>query len=314
MAASDIVFHIQRFSLHDGPGIRTTVFLKGCTMRCFWCHNPEGQDPRPELRYYPDRCIACGQCVKVCPNNAHALTDGVHVFLRERCDVTGSCVETCYSGALQLEGRRMTVDQVMEEVLRDRSFYETSRGGVTLSGGEPALSRDFAREILQECKNNGLHTAIETCGECPWASLETLLPITDLIMMDIKQMAPDGHRGATGQSNDRILTNARQLALTEKPIVFRTPVIPTVNDSEEAIGEIARFVCDLVVLRRTYGIASKEATGIRYELLPFHNLASDKYRSLDREYHASALHPPTNEKMSLLLNVARRHGIEARIR
>jgi pyruvate formate lyase activating enzyme len=314
MAASDIVFNIQRFSLHDGPGIRTTVFLKGCSMRCFWCHNPEGQDPRSELRYYPDRCIACGQCVIACPNNAHELTDGVHIFLRERCDVTGSCVETCYSGALQLEGHRMTVDQVMEEVLRDTMFYETSRGGVTLSGGEPALSRDFARDILQQCKNNGLHTAIETCGECPWTSLEALLPVTDLFMMDIKQMALDRHRGATGQSNDRILTNARQLALTEKPIVFRTPVIPTVNDSEEAIGEIARFVGELIALRRTNGRASEVTRGIRYELLAFHNLASDKYRSLNREYKASALRPPANEKMSLLLNVARRHGIETRIR
>jgi pyruvate formate lyase activating enzyme len=208
----------------------------------------------------------------------------------------------------------MTVEQVMEEVLRDKAFYETSRGGITLSGGEPALSRDFAREILQQCKNNGLHTAIETCGECPWTSLETLLPFTDLVMMDIKQMAPDGHRSATGESNDRILANARQLALSEKPIVFRTPVIPTVNDSEEAIGEIARFVGELIALRRTNGRASEATRGIRYELLAFHNLASDKYRSLNREYKASALRPPANEKMSLLLNVARRHGIETRIR
>jgi pyruvate formate lyase activating enzyme len=314
MAASDIVFNIQRFSLHDGPGIRTTVFLKGCSMRCFWCHNPEGQDPRTELRYFPDRCIACGQCVIACPNNAHELTGGAHIFRRERCDVAGRCVETCYSGALQLEGRRMTVEQVMEEVLRDKAFYETSRGGITLSGGEPALSGDFAREILRQCKNNGLHTAIETCGECSWTSLETLLPVTDLIMMDIKQMAPEGHRSATGESNDRILANAHRLALSGKPIIFRTPVIPTVNDSEEAIGEIARFVRELIALRHTNGRASGETTGVRYELLAFHNLASDKYRSLDREYKASALRPPTNEKMSLLLNVARRHGIEARIR
>jgi pyruvate formate lyase activating enzyme len=314
MASSDIVFNIQRFSLHDGPGIRTTVFLKGCSMRCFWCHNPEGQHPRPELRYFPDRCIACGQCVIACPNNAHQLTDGVHLFLREQCDVTGMCVETCYAGALQLEGRRMTVEQVMEEVLRDKTFYETSRGGITLSGGEPALSRDFARDLLQQCKDNGLHTAIETCGECPWTSLEALLPVTDLIMMDIKQMAPDAHRSVTGQSNDRILANARQLALTGKPIVFRTPIIPTVNDSEEDIGAIAQFVCELVALRRTNGRASEKTTGIRYELLAFHNLALDKYRSLDRAYKASALHPPTNEKMSSLLDVAQRHGIEASIR
>lgn len=312
MATSELVFNIQRFSLHDGPGIRTTVFLKGCSLRCFWCHNPEGQHPPRELRYFPDRCIACGQCVVACPNNAHELKDGVHIFLRERCDLTGRCVETCYPRALQLEGQPMTVGEVMEEVLRDKTFYEISRGGITLSGGEPALSRDFALEILRRCKENGLHTAIETCGECPWTSLEALLPVTDLIMMDIKQMAPEAHRSATGQSNERILANARQLALTGKTVVFRTPVIPTVNDSEEEIGEIARFVSELVALRGTNGSASEET--IRYELLAFHNLASDKYRSLDREYRASALHPPTNEKMSQLLDAARRHGIEARVR
>jgi pyruvate formate lyase activating enzyme len=314
MTTSELVFNIQRFSIHDGPGIRTTVFLKGCSMRCFWCHNPEGQHPRPELRYFPDRCIACGQCVNACPTGAHVLNDGIHKFLRERCDVTGRCVETCYSGALQLEGRRMTVGQVMEEVLRDKSFYEISSGGVTLSGGEPALDTDFSREILQQCKHHGLHTAIETCGEYPWASLESLLPVTDLIMMDIKLMSPDGHRKATGHANDRILANARRLALTGKPMVFRTPVVPTVNDSENAIGEIARFVAGLIALRRRNGGAMEGGAGIRYELLAFHNLASDKYRSMDREYNAATLRPPTNETMSLLLDVARRHGVETLVR
>jgi pyruvate formate lyase activating enzyme len=242
------------------------------------------------------------------------LNDGVHLLLRERCDGAGRCVEACSSEALQLEGRRMTVDQVMEEVVRDKPFYAGSGGGVTLSGGEPALGGNFARELLRTCKENGLHTAIETCGEYPWTLMEALLPVTDMVMMDIKQMAPEAHRRATGQSNDRILNNARQLALTAKPLIFRTPVIPTVNDSEDQIGEIARFVGELIALRRANDGGVDRPASIRYELLAFHSLASDKYRSLDREYRASGLHPPTMEKMTSLRTVAERHGVETSTR
>jgi len=312
MNTADVVFNIQRFSLHDGPGIRTTVFLKGCSMSCFWCHNPEGQHPEPELRYFPERCIACGQCVIACPNHAHEMHDGVHVFLREKCELSGKCVETCYSRALQMEGRMMTVAQVMEEVMSDRSFYEASGGGVTLSGGEPALNRDFAREILVQCKHNGLHTAFETCGEVPWTSLEALLPFTDLIMMDLKHIDSDKHQLATGQPNDRILSNARHLALSGKMIVFRTPVVPSVNDSEEEIGQIAMFIRELVELRK--GAGQNGSGEIRYELLAFHKLAAGKYPSLGLEYKAGDVEPPTKERMVILLNAARRCGMDAALR
>src|SRR5512143_508835 len=194
MSRTGTVFQIQRFSIHDGPGIRTTVFLKGCSLRCFWCHNPEGRFPSREIQYFPARCIACGACVDACPNSAHEMCDGLHVFLRERCRVSGRCVESCYPQALQLNGRRMTVGQVMGEILPDRPFYDSSGGGVTLSGGEPAVSFSFSREILEACKREGLHTAIETCGEYPWRALEVLLPATDLILMDIKHMDPGRHR------------------------------------------------------------------------------------------------------------------------
>jgi pyruvate formate lyase activating enzyme len=314
MNTADVIFSIQRFSLHDGPGIRTTVFLKGCPMHCSWCHNPEGQHPDPEIRYFPDRCIACGQCVIACPNHAHELHDGVHVFLRDRCQTSGKCVETCCSQALQLEGRRMTVPEVMDEVLRDKAFYETSGGGVTLSGGEPALSADFARSLLEECKHHNIHTAIETCGECPWTSLEALLPATDLIMMDLKEMAAEKHRISTGQSNVRILSNARQLALTDKKIIFRTPVVPTVNDSEEDISQIACFVRELTELRTRSRKPTEEAAAITYELMAFHKLASDKYRSLGLEYAVADIDPPPKAKMSVLLDVAKRCGVQASIR
>ena len=312
MNTADVVFNIQRFSLHDGPGIRTTVFLKGCSMRCFWCHNPEGQHPEPELRYYPERCIACGQCVIACPNHAHEMHDGAHVFLREKCDLSGRCVDTCYSRALQIEGRSMTVDQVMNEILADKSFYETSRGGVTLSGGEPALNKEFAMEILKECKNHGLHTAIETCGEVSWTSLEALLPFTDLIMMDLKHVDAGKHLNATGQPNDRILANARQLARGTTRIIFRTPVVPAVNDTPDEIRQIAAFVGELIELRKGTG---RDGNGeITYELLSFHKLAAGKYPSLGLEYGARDIEPPTREQMTTLLNAARLCGINASMR
>jgi pyruvate formate lyase activating enzyme len=281
-------------------------------MRCFWCHNPEGQHPEPELRYFPERCIACGQCVLSCPNHAHEMHDGTHAFLRENCELSGLCVETCFSRALQMEGRAMTVAQVMDEVLSDKAFYESSGGGVTLSGGEPALSKDFAREILEACKVHRLHTAIETCGEVPWASLEALLPFTDLIMMDIKHLDESKHQRATGQPNDRILSNARRLASSGKTIIVRTPIVPSVNDTEEEIIQIATFVRELITLRTS---AHQNGNGeIRYELLAFHKLAAGKYPSLGLEYKAHDIEPPTKEKMTSLLNAARRCGIEASLR
>lgn len=206
----------------------------------------------------------------------------------------------------------MTVREVMDEVLSDKPFYESSGGGVTLSGGEPALNRDFAREILEHCKNHRLHTAIETCGEVPWSSLETLLPFTDLIMMDIKHLDSGKHQLATGQPNDRILSNARQLVLTGKTIVFRTPVVPSVNDTVEEIMQIAAFVCELIDLRKG---SHQNGTGdITYELLAFHKLAAGKYPSLGLEYKARDIEPPTKEKMTALLEAARRGGIDASVR
>lgn len=313
MIDSGMVFHIQRFSLHDGPGIRTTVFLKGCALECFWCHNPEGRHAYPEVRYFPERCIACGSCVSACPHSAHVLEGGVHTFLRERCEGTGACVETCFAEALQMNGRLMSVAEVISEVIADRPFYESSGGGVTLSGGEPTLDSPFTLAILKGCKDRGLHTAIETCGECPWGSLDPLLGATDLVMMDIKAMSDERHRNATGKGNSRILANARLLALSGAPIVFRTPVVPGVNDSKEEIGRIASFIRELAGIRKSAEGNGAVPREIRYELLRFHNLASDKYRSLGRKYRAASLDPLPDEEMLGLLDAAQREGIDARI-
>jgi pyruvate formate lyase activating enzyme len=313
MSDTGMVFHIQRFSIHDGPGIRTTVFLKGCALECFWCHNPEGRHAYREVRYFPERCIACGSCVSACPHSAHVLEGGVHTFLRERCDGSGACVETCFAEALQMNGRLMSVAEVMDEVIADRPFYESSGGGVTLSGGEPTLDSAFALALLTGCKERGLHTAIETCGECPWESLESLLPGTDLVMMDIKAMSDERHRDATGKGNGRILENARLLALSGAPIVFRTPVVRGVNDSEEEIGRIASFIREIAGMRNAAAGNGAVPREIRYELLRFHRLASDKYRSLGREYRAASLDPLPEEEMLGLLDAARRQGVDARI-
>lgn len=313
MSSSGLIFNIQRFSIHDGPGIRTTVFFKGCSLQCFWCHNPEGRHARPELQFFPERCISCRECLSHCTNNCHQLKDNYHLFLRENCRACGACAETCYANALELTGRSMTVDQVMEEILRDRLFYETSNGGVTLSGGEPVLQVEFARDLLQRCKESDLHTAIETCGNYNWHNLEKLLPFTDLIMMDIKHVNPVVHHAFCGDSNERVLANARRIALTDKPIFFRTPIVPTVNDTVEDVSSIVKFIRELVELRIKSSNGTNKTPGIQLEFLPFHRLAGDKYRSLGMEYHAKDLNPPAKEKLLEFAKIAEIEGVEVLI-
>jgi pyruvate formate lyase activating enzyme len=306
-----IVTNIQRFSIHDGPGIRTTVFLKGCNLRCYWCHNPETWRPKPELQVFPDKCIGCGACLTVCPNDAHVMVDGEKTFIRERCTACGACADQCYAEALVIVGEEMTVDAVMEEVLADRPFYENSGGGVTLSGGEPALQLDFAYAILARAKAEGIHTAIETDANYPWERLARLLEVTDLVMTDIKHMDTEIHQAVTGVPNARIQDNHRRLMATNVPVIFHTPVVPTVNATAEQIGAIAAYVRELTDLRE-----ARESTAPppRLELLPFHKLAADKYRSLGLQYEALDLTPPTKEEMASFVEVAQTHEIEVHAR
>jgi len=316
MLPTGIIFNIQRFSIHDGPGIRTTVFLKGCPLRCFWCHNPEGLRPKPEIQFFSARCIGCGECVRVCPEGAQQITpEGVRIYDRSLCLVCGKCVETCYAESLQITGREVGIPEVLREVLADRTFYETSGGGVTLSGGEPLLQHQFSLALLAACKEEHLHTAVETTTCCKWEYIEAALPVTDLFMVDIKLMDPEKHRAATGVSNQLILENIHKLAATEKPILFRVPVVPGVNDTPEEIGAIAEFVRSLRDGQewqnnpQHHPDPSQPPPLHELELLTFHRMATDKYRSLGLEYRAADLPTLGKERMAELAEVARQVGV-----
>lgn len=279
------VASIIRFATQDGPGIRTTVFLKGCPLTCVWCHNPETISPAPELGYIARRCIGCGECARVCPQGAHTIADGHHSFDRDLCVACGACVEACLGNALTLYGRKMTAAEVLATVLEDRTFYEQSGGGMTLSGGEPLLQADFCAELLAMAKREGLHTAVDTCGMVPWEAFEAVLPVTNLFLFDLKQMDPELHRRYTGSDNAQILANLRRLSEAGAAIEIRIPLIPGVNDDE-------RFL-------RAAGELLRGLEGIRaVRLLPFNALSHSKYEAVGREDTMPDASPPSDEALA----------------
>ena len=296
-----LIFDIKKFAIHDGPGIRTTVFFKGCPLACWWCHNPEALVPKRELVLFQDKCIACGECFRVCPQDAHEkLPDGTRVYHRDRCVLCGTCAEVCYAEALVMEGREVTVEDLMVELRKDVPFYQNSGGGITLSGGEPTLQHEFALALLKECKAEGLHTAVDTSGQTPWRVFETLLPHIDLILYDIKHIDESNHQVHTGSNNRRILANLERLGDSGTPIEIRMPVIPSINDADEGIERTARF------LARIDGIT-------RIELLPYHKLGVSKYPRLDRKYRLAELEPPGAERMEAIAGLIRSHGLEVHV-
>ncbi len=271
------VFNIQRYSIHDGAGIRTLVFLKGCPLRCLWCCNPESQRSDPELGFIVSRCVgseACGApCLTACPAGAIRLNeDGRPAIERKDCDACGRCAAACGKDALTVVGREMTVDEVMAEVEKDRAFYRRSGGGVTVGGGEPLSQHRFASSLLEAAHDACLHTALETCGYAPWSHLEEVMRHVDLLQFDLKHIDSARHRELTGQSNELILGNLRRVAAARSPgdVIVRIPVVPGCNDSVDNIRGTAGFVAGLG-LRRV-------------ELVPYHRLGVAKYSQYGMAY------------------------------
>ena len=287
-----VIFDIQRFSVHDGPGIRTTVFMKGCSVRCGWCHNPESISIKPQLQYYKDRCIRCGKCVHLCPKGAHSIDGEKHHLDRSLCTVCGLCGAECFSNALLITGREEAVEEVMRQVLDDKAYYDESSGGVTLSGGEPVLQGDFCEALLKRVKDHGIHTNMQTAGFYPFEKLERLLPWLDLIMYDIKGLSDEILRWHV--HNDPAFTkfaveNLNRLDEKGIPFIVRTPCVSEVNDSEEEIKNIARMLSKLKNLKH-------------YELIPYHGLAKIKYDILGQEF--KTYKTPSKEHMAKLEGIA----------
>lgn len=240
------VFEIQKFCIHDGPGIRTTVFLKGCPLRCLWCHNPESQEREPEISLIGERCIGCGHCFKACPLNSHAMdSNGERIFHRARCRRCGACVEKCYARALEKIGREMSVEEVIADVEKDKPFYEASGGGMTVSGGEPLFQFDFTLALLREAKRRGLHTCVETCGFAPFEHLERLVPLVDLFLYDYKETDPARHREYTGVPREVIVENLVRLDRLGAKTILRCPIIPCANARDDHFAGIAALANQL---------------------------------------------------------------------
>jgi pyruvate formate lyase activating enzyme len=291
-AITGTTFNLQQFSTEDGPGIRTTVFMKGCLLRCDWCHNPEGMHTAPDLVWYDVRCIAARDCLAACPENALELDpDGMHVD-RQHCTVCGDCARACPSAALEVIGKSWTVEALLQEILKDQVFFDTSGGGVTFSGGEPGLQADFLSQLLPRCKASGLHVALDTCAALPWERYERLLPFVDLLLLDLKLMDSQAHRRATGMSNALILENARCFAEWGGPIWVRTPIIPGYSASIENLQAIGGFI-------------QQELPNLeRWDLLAYTNLGKPKYHRLDRPYALEDIPLLTRQEMEALWQAA----------
>ena len=265
-----MIFDIKHFAVHDGPGIRTTVFLKGCPLRCAWCHSPESQNMIPDLLLNSEKCIGCKSCVDICPTNA-ILSPGL--INKTACNLCGACTDICYAGAVEKIGNLITTDEVLSTVEKDRDLLLNSGGGVTLSGGEPLAQPSFAIDLLRRLKESGYHNALDTSGYTSWSVLEQALNYTDLVLFDLKHLDPVKHRQYTGKNNKLILENLNQASKLGKRIWIRVPLIPGLNDDPEHLTALARHLQCLRV-ERTY-------------FLPYHSLGVSKYESLGRKYTLS---------------------------
>jgi pyruvate formate lyase activating enzyme len=297
-AVRGTVFNIQYYCIHDGPGIRTTVFLKGCALHCKWCSNPESISPKPELGFIKAKCSKCGKCAAACPEGAISGTLGeIPAFNREICINCGKCVPACHYGALAIYGQEMTAEELYEAVRKDELFYRRSGGGVTLSGGEPLQQPELVLALFALCRSAGIHTAIETTGHTSSQVLAKVLSLTDYVLFDLKHMSAREHGEHTGQGNELILANARQVAESGVPVLFRMPVIPGVNDTDRNIRETAAFL-------KSLGENAPEM-----ELLPFHRMGSGKYEGLGKPYLLEGVLPPGQDQMEAVRSAFEGLGI-----
>lgn len=276
------IFNIQRFSVNDGPGIRSTVFMKGCPLNCVWCHNPESKSAHTEIFYDPRKCLGCRACESVCPNGRHTFKSGSHEYIREDCTLCRACAGVCATGALEAVGTLRSVDEVMKEAARDKIFYETSDGGITLSGGEPMYQFDFTLSLLKAAKKEGLHTCIETCGFSSRENFEKAVPFVDIFLFDCKETDPERHKQYTGVSNEKIIENLRYIDSLGAKTVLRCPIIPSLNDRDDHFEKIAE-------------IANSLDNIIEINVEPYHPLGSGKSELLGKSYPLSDLSFPPEE-------------------
>lgn len=294
------IFDIKRYSIHDGPGIRTSVFFKGCPLNCWWCHNPESQCAEPVVLYKPDRCIGCGACVDACPEGAIRLTQKGFTADPKICRSHGTCADVCPSGARELVGMTMDVPQVMREIEKDRLFYDESGGGVTFTGGEPLMQPVFLEALLRECRRVDIHTAVDTTGYADPGIIRSIAPYTSLFLYDIKFMDPQKHLKYTGVSNELVLKNLVTLSGEGAAISVRVPVIPGINDDDKEMTAIAAFVADLP------GV-------VELAVLPYHGTAQKKYERFGMEYLLGDLQEPRGEDVEALADFFRDKGLNVRI-
>ena len=292
-----LISHIQKYSTKDGPGIRDTVFLKGCPLGCLWCSNPELIRPQPDLLYDREKCVQCGTCIGVCPQHALSFDANQHILIdRQACLASGECVRACPEGALELIGREISVDGLVSEMLKDSVFYETSGGGVTFSGGEPLYQSGFVRQVAERLKKEGVHTALDTCGDVSWCRFEEVLDVIDLVLYDIKAADRETHLRLTGRDNDLILANARMLAMHDVPIHIRLVAVPGLNDDEDELRARMEIVSELSSVRQV-------------DLLPYHRFGAGKYVRLGLDYPLRGMEEHSEAEVGRMRRQLEAYGI-----